>query len=170
MQDLIQRTESKVLETYLLAQSVFGRTFELPKIEYVDMGRMAGRAFYSLNLIKLSPSLLQSNKDNFIERTVPHECAHLLAKVIFPNLRRPHGPEWKSVMRALNVSEISRCHSYDTSVVSNIRSRDKFLYLCECNCRHEFGGTKHRRAQSGIVYRCLTCHKPCVYAKVRLIE
>ena len=157
---LITQVEDKVLETLLTAQRVFGRTFELPKVEFKDMGRTAGKAYYHDNKIVLSPTLLEENQDTFIERTVIHECGHLINRHVFPFAKQSHGPEWRSVMRRLGSEDVSRCHSYDTSSVA--QSRDKWLYTCGCGKRFEFGAARHRRAQSG-QYRCGKCKSPCVY-------
>lgn len=157
---LITQVEDKVLETLLTAQRVFGRTFELPKVEFKDMGRTAGKAYFGQNRIVLAPTLLQENGFDFIERTVPHEIAHLVNHYVYPFAKQAHGPEWRSVMRGLGLSEVSRCHSYDTSSVA--QSRDKWIYTCGCGKRFEFGAARHRRAQSG-QYRCGKCKSPCIY-------
>lgn len=113
---------NKLKETYSLAQRVYGREFVFPTIFYEDMGRTAGRAYYSFNRIALSRTLLSENLETFLGRTVPHEAAHLICRVLYPDAKQHHGPEWRSIMRALNVKNSSRCHAYDTSSVSRKRS------------------------------------------------
>lgn len=156
MNDTIKnQLEEKVLETYLTAQEKFKRNFDLPIIEFKDMGRIAGKAIYKENKIIFSPTLFAENVIQFLGRTVPHEIAHLITHFIHPNARQHHGPEWRSVMQILGVQDIKRCHSYDTSSVG--QNRIKYLYSCQCQKRFEFGSAKHKRFQKGIKYWCLTC-------------
>lgn len=115
---LISSLESKVLETYLRAEQIWNRSFQLPTIEFKNLGRTAGKAFYAQNKIIYSPVLFTENVDRFLNRTVPHEIAHLITKVLYPNAKQHHGPEWRYVMQKLGIEDNTRCHSYDISSVS----------------------------------------------------
>lgn len=161
--ELIGRLETKVLETYDKAQSVFGRVFDLPIIEFEDMGRVAGRAFYWKNLIKFSPTLFKENVEDFTKRTIVHECGHIIAHKVYPNLKRPHGPEWKKVMQMLGAQDIGRCHSYDTSSVVRKYHVRKFKYKCDCSV-HWSGPKIHGKISRGATYTCNSCKSVLVLA------
>ena len=168
---LHSRLETVVLETYLTAQNVFKKTFELPKISYKDMGRTAGRAFCLSNEIHFSPTLFKENVETFLARTVPHEIAHLITYKLYPHTmmgiyrRSPHGREWRFVMQQLGVKDISRCHTYDVSSVSRSHTRTKWRYACLCK-EHLVSSTIHNRVQRGASYMCNKC-KSKIYLKIR---
>ncbi len=84
--------------------SLYGRAFELPSIEWNLRGSFAGRADGRNNRMRLNPVLLCENTEDFIKQTVPHEVAHLANRTVHGPHVRPHGPEWKSMMRALGLA------------------------------------------------------------------
>ena len=141
--DLQKQVEDVVIATYVTAKLVFGREFDLPKIEYEDMGCVGGKAFASKNLIKLSPTLLKENIEKYLKTTVPHEIAHLLTRKMY-SMATPHGRHWKYVMVKLGAKP-NRCHEYDVSNVSNKR-KERFKYHYVCNCRsHMVTSVIHNR-------------------------
>lgn len=158
--ELKNKVENKVVDTLLRAKEYYGREFEVPAIEYKDMGRTAGRAFVRGNRIVLSPTLLQAYPEDFIGRTVPHEIAHLVTGKMYP-FASAHGMEWRKVMHALtgeHIEQVARCHSYDTTIVPNRRENRKWEYTCECGKLFQIGAARHRRAQQGAKYRCRKLH------------
>jgi SprT protein len=109
-------------------------------------------------LIRYNPTLLQLHPQQFIENTVAHEVAHVVAYVRNGPGIRPHGPEWKSVMRRFGV-EPSRCHGYDVSRLRT-RSLQRFTYRCGCGT-HEISSIRHNRVRThGTVYICRHCLQP----------
>lgn len=107
-----------------------------PQILFNLKGRTAGFAYRFKDLIRYNPFLYIAQPEAFINRTVPHEVAHLFQFRINPH-DRAHGPTWKKVMRDFNL-EPSRCHSYDTS-----------------NCHGEGDNGRHPRNH---MYKCPTCN------------
>jgi len=156
--DIIARAEDKAMEVYLQAQSIWKQIFALPTIEFDLLGRCAGRAYCRENRIRLNPVLLLENQTDFIERTVPHEVAHLLTCTLYlgPARIKPHGPEWKSVMLALGLKPV-RCHSYDTAN-ARVRRPRWFIYCCRCRAIRELL-RPHNRIQGGEhFYTCNHCN------------
>lgn len=96
-----------------------------PDVRFALNGMTGGTANAQKNLIKLNPTLLRENGDDYIIGTVGHEVAHLVARNLWPSCD-PHGDEWKSVMYAFQLPA-TRCHQYD---VSNVPSQMKY------NVRH----------------------------------
>ena len=165
--ELVKRLEDKVLETYLKAESVYGRAFPLGSITFKDMGRTAGRARYITNELFFSPTLYKENVETFLNRTTPHEVAHLVCHALSP-YAKAHGPEWRSVMAKLGVQDIGRCHSYDTASVR--KSRDKFVYACGCSAEnHLIGAAVHKKIQFGASYSCRKCKKILAFAGRKLV-
>jgi SprT protein len=133
----------------------YGRQFKMPSINFNLRGRTAGKAFYYDNEVRLNLVLFRENVEGFKARTIPHELAHLITHVLYPNAK-PHGREWKSVMRSLG-GPTTRCHSFDTSN-SEVRSvRRRFTVRCDCRT-YQFTSIRYNRMRSGErSYSCRQC-------------
>ena len=88
---IIRRVEDKVIETCLRAQTLYGRAFELPAIEWNLRGQRAACAHGRDNRIRINPVLLAENTEDFIAQTVPHEIAHLINHVLHGPRVQAHG-------------------------------------------------------------------------------
>lgn len=127
---LIGQVEDKILETYLLAETLFNQCFELPSIHWDLSGLCAGRAVWPDNRIRLNPILLCENAEDFIRETVPHEIAHLLNRAMNGNGVKPHGREWKAIMRAMGLKP-QRCHNYKLSKTRPRPAQPHWLWVIE---------------------------------------
>ncbi len=95
--------------------SKFNLAIPNPQIHFSLKGTTAGRAHYGKHLIQYNPTLLRENL-RFLSRTVPHEVIHLAAFRMHGSGIKPHGNEWKSLMRGFGLDAV-RCHNYDTANV-----------------------------------------------------
>ena len=151
--ELIRQVEDKVLEIYLKAESLYRRNFDLPSINWNLRGIRAGVAHVRTNRIRLNPILLVENTEKFIAQTVPHEIAHLINRTLNGPHVRPHGPEWKAIMRAFGLPPL-RCHNYN---VENSVARDQRCGMyCTCGV-HFVSKMISRRVLQGWKYRCRRC-------------
>lgn len=164
--DLIKRVEDKVLETYITLQNLYRRSFVMCHIEYqLNSKRIAGQAFLSRNLIKINPTYLAENPDEMINITVPHEIAHLATHTMYPHAKQAHGPEWKSVMRAIGLPP----NPYHNMLIKS-RAHNSFNYKCDCQT-FMFSPIQHKRAQSLLnitgkyKYHCKKCKGNCLWVK-----
>lgn len=137
------------------------RGYHLPEIpiDFSLSGCTAGKCIYkkySGKIIKLNFNLALAERypDEFLKRTVYHEMAHALQFMHHPN-SKPHGPEWDFFCRILTGSNMSRCHSYNTTGIK--RKRKTFKYCCDCNTQHVLSSVIHNRIQSGWKYSCKKC-------------
>lgn len=73
LNDLAAKVEVKVLETYIKADAIWQRQFELPRLLFDLRGCCAGRGCYRDYQIRLNPVLLLKNQTDFVEQTVFHE-------------------------------------------------------------------------------------------------
>jgi len=129
-----------------------GKMIRLPVHVSFDLrGRAAGMAYTGTHLIQYNATLLYHNFETFLQRTIVHEVAHIVARCLYP-LCSDHGREWKSVMRSLGARDISRCHSYDISVA--VRG---FSYHCLCKDDIILSPIQHKRTQRGVQYKCTHC-------------
>ncbi len=131
----------------------------LPEVEIrFDLtGRAAGMIVFppmGKAVIRYNWVLLCENSEPFIQQTVPHEVAHLVARTLYGSKIRPHGREWQEVM-AFFGADVQRCHQFDTSRSAR-RRLQRFTYHCSCTT-HQLTSIRHRRALAGQVYRCRAC-------------
>ena len=142
-----QQCEIRSIRCYDLAEKHYGRKFDRIPTEYSNrMTKTAGKFRYLGDksiLIRLSNVILDANPVDFVKRTVGHEIAHHIAHEVHGCNIKPHGREWKEVMRVFG-QEASRCHEYKT-VQNKVRyvvdGKDYFL-----------GKIQHGRCQRGQVY------------------
>lgn len=149
------RVEAKLKDGIARAEAKYNRKFSMPHVVYDLRGRTAGMAILRNWKIRLNAVLLMENIDDFIDRTVPHELAHLITDVVYPEahdrsaehmrnvlnagllgvfgtqrrIKRPkrdiHGAQWQSVCRVLGMTDITRCHSYDTTNSRVVKSNGR---------------------------------------------
>lgn len=159
-----QRVEAKLRECIALAEKEYRQKFAFPNIRYDVRGTTAGYAHLKEWLVRFNPVLLVENVDEFIARTVPHELAHLITDRVYPHAhqggfkvvgygavrrkkRSVHGVEWQSVMRALGVSDVTRCHSYDTKNAA-VKKKNRYTYVCQgCQAEIQAGPKIHAQLQ-----------------------
>lgn len=133
--------------------------FKLPVIKFNLFNATAGIAQYRTWTIRLNPILLRENGAKFINRTVPHEIAHLVDFHLQANdrshqfrfnlrgrkKRSVHGPSWQHVMDQFGV-EPSTYHSYD--IANTTARRKRYTYNCPSCQKPSLAGPKiHRSIQ-----------------------
>lgn len=121
-------------------------------------GRAAGmyRVRRGKRVIRYNPYIFAKYFENNLTVTVPHEVAHYATDCMY-GLRniRPHGEEWKTVMRSLG-AEVRVTAAYDLSGVP-VRRQRRFSYQCECRT-HQLSACRHNRIQRGqSSYLCRHC-------------
>lgn len=109
-------------------------------------------------VIRYNLAMAQRQPEDFVAETVPHEVAHVVTAVCHGQVR-PHGPEWRAVMRWFGVDQPRRCH--DFAAPAGRRQR-RWAYRCGCR-EHQLSTTRHNRAQRGLDYRCRCCGDPLRY-------
>lgn len=120
------------------ANELLGTSMEYPEVQCNLRGTTAGIAYTHSWKIRYNLGLARDNYQDFIEQTVPHEVAHLVADHYYEK-RCVHGKEWKHIMRLFG-KEPTRCHNYDVEK-HRARRHKKYIYTCKCEaCKI---GTKH---------------------------
>jgi SprT protein len=116
--------------------------------------RIRGQGRY---LIRYNLELLKRGGQDFLEQTVPHEVAHVLACHRFGRNIRPHGREWKAIMGQLG-AEPTRCHDYD---VGGLAARELQYFDYHCGCMvHRLSSIRHNKVAKGQRYLCRRCGEP----------
>ena len=140
-------------------KKIMGQSYELmvPVTYRKDMKRVAGMAYLRTQRIELNEQLFLGNENEFFSRTIPHEAAHIITKILFPRAKQAHGPEWRHVMHRLQVEDVKRCHSYDTSALVKKRVYEKFTYSCACSRPLSLTKIMHNKIQGGSRRKCTRC-------------
>lgn len=160
-----QELQSLVNETI---DSCLLKFFTREQIQYInlqvsyrtDLKKNAGLAYLHSNRIEFSTQLLIENTEQFMKSTVPHEVAHIITKILHPNTKQHHGPEWKNVMRELG-AEPKTYHSYDIS--SCVKEVKTYRYSCACEEFHYLTKRRHTKAQTGFEYLCKKSGSRIIY-------
>ena len=126
------------------------------KVRHDLRGAAAGQAWPREGLLRFNPVLGAENWPHFLEHTVAHEVAHLLACWRDGDAARGHGPAWREAMALLGV-EATRCHDYDTTRSTVSRQR-RWRYRCACAEPQFLTTTRHNRVRRRrAVYVCRRC-------------
>lgn len=176
--DIQKRVADKLAEGLVIASRHYNQSFSMPHVSYKLRGMVAGYAKASQWSINLNAQLLIENVDDFIDRTVPHELAHLICDRVYPQSlgitftrsgrirrqkRESHGYNWQSVMRVLGCDDITRCHTYDvTNSKVQKKNGKQFQYRCTkpgCGVSFPVGPKRHRRLQQDPRYLAHRGHR-----------
>lgn len=153
------------------AMGIYNIVLSMPSVDVDIKGVVAGRARLSRWTISYNYQLFIQNQQEFIERTVPHEVAHMIVYKIFgvEASRRHHGAFWKNVMSRIGAKYVERCHSYDVTTVHQARSKQARNFVYKCGCmEHILTSIRHRRIiQHGQKYFCKYCKKQISFVEVR---
>ncbi len=159
---LIDLLEQKVKECLSLAEDQYQRKFDYRAVHVNIRGRAAGQIRYEnpsvsnvLPLLRFNPYLLERYKESFVEQVVPHECAHLVAYALYGIKIKPHGAEWKSLMRDLYNQTPAVTHHFDMPQ----KARKTFAYQCACpGLDHSLSVIRHNKIlRQKARYLCKNC-------------
>ena len=151
--DLKLAVTEKVQDCFSKAEIYFQQKLARPEISFGIRGQDAGRAYFPIARysrlqkpaeLRFNELLLKQEPDDFIRHVVPHECAHVIAYLIFGTAIKPHGQEWKNIMEGLFGLEPRVRHNFDVSALVN----KPFMYRCACENLVALGLRQHKNAQS----------------------
>nr|WP_027967107.1 SprT-like domain-containing protein [Halomonas halocynthiae] len=130
-----------------------------PNIWFDLRGKTAGQAHFGRGGLRFNPVLYDENRYEFLTDIVPHEMAHWLVDHLKGSERmRPHGHEWKTVMRELFGLAPTVTHRFDTRRASPA----PYIYGCSCQ-QHAFSRQRHGLVLAGKRYYCRGCMLPLTY-------
>jgi len=156
-QRVLEATRAAIAQATIL----FGRKFAEIPVMFELRGQAAGmyRVRGGRRVIRYNPYIFARYFSDNLANTVPHEVAHYVTDVLYGLRRvRPHGPEWRAVMRAFGAEPSATCH-YDLDGIP-VRRQQRFSYRCAC-ATHSISSVRHRRIQNGRArYSCRRCQTP----------
>ena len=103
------------------------------KVTYNVRGRVGGKASIQKRAVLVNEQLAYENFDDYLINTIGHEVAHIVAYQLCGLRIKPHGYEWKGVMRILGLDPV-RCHNYNTAR-SKRGGLGSYIYKCKCSKR-----------------------------------
>lgn len=175
MNELRTKVLNEVRRCIEVANRAYPRhNLTMPTVRFDLRGTVAGTANSREWEININETLLRENPDEMISNTTPHEVAHLIDAVVFPETRSVsvtvtrsgrfrrtkrsiHGPTWKMIMRMLG-ADPSRTHNMDTTN-ARVKVRRYHEYFCAaCNKNIVVGPKHHAQIQKG---GSRILHKPC---------
>lgn len=154
----MEKIAEKLVMVQRAAANMYGHRIDFTIVMNSRLTSTAGRAHLESGKLEFSPSLYAANEEEFLNDTVPHEFAHLVAYQIFGD--KGHGPAWKQVMIDLGYSP-TRLHSYE---VPKRVSATVYKFKCACMV-HEFTPQRMAWVRKGKVYRCNHCKQILVEIK-----
>lgn len=117
----------------------------IPRVRIVYNPRLSttlGRACLENRRVELNPRLLGEHPDQLLP-TLAHELAHLVVYERYGKSARPHGTEFRRLLRALKLPDEAKHH---LPVDHLRRNRAKYLYLHRCgDCGQSFLARSVRR-------------------------
>jgi SprT protein len=156
-----EQLHARVEACYRLAEDFFKRPFARPDVSFKLRGQKAGVAHLHENRLRFNPKLYTDNREHFLEQTVAHEVAHLVAHQLFGDRIQPHGEEWQLIMRGVYELPPDRCHTYEIER----RARNAFIYQCACPEREfPLSSQRHALIGKGRRYVCRSCKKMLTYS------
>ncbi|PUB81300.1 MAG: hypothetical protein DBP01_16645, partial [gamma proteobacterium symbiont of Ctena orbiculata] len=99
LQSLVRKKTGELLRT---GCRQFGLGIEYPEVRFDLIGKTAGMVLFPAkgrSIIRYNLPLLMRYREAFIEATVPHEVSHLIAHALHGPRIKPHGTEWKMIMK-----------------------------------------------------------------------
>ncbi|MEW8691343.1 MAG: SprT-like domain-containing protein [Candidatus Thiodiazotropha endolucinida] len=154
LQSLVRKKTGELLRT---GCRYFDLGIDYPEVRFDLIGKTAGMVLFPAkgrSIIRYNLPLLMRYREAFIDATVPHEVSHLIARALHGPRIKPHGTEWKKIMKLFHASP-ERCHNFDTEQAEGKKLR-YFDYRCDCR-DHRLSAIRHNRIIQGTIYLCRHC-------------
>jgi len=130
--------------------------FRFPRIVFRLRGRSAGEACADTWTLNYNQQLLERYEQDFLDELVPHEVAHLVVAALHRGRVKPHGPEWREVMRRFGI-RARATHGFETTPARRVA---RVPYRCGCGREHLLTVRAHRRIRRGTrEYVCRKCRE-----------
>ena len=152
---------NRVEACYQQAETFFKRSFNRPEVSLKLRGQKAGVAHLQENKLRFNLQLYRDNSADFLQQTVAHEVAHLIAHTVFGPSIQPHGAEWQQIMRGVYQLPPLRCHNYAV----DRRAAPRYIYRCQCaDGEFPFSSRRHAMVRRGQRYLCRKCRSQLTFS------
>ncbi|MCL7461686.1 SprT family zinc-dependent metalloprotease [Pseudomonas sp. NW5] len=152
---------ARVEACYQQAERFFTRSFARPSVSLRLRGLKAGVAHLQENHLRFNAQLYRENRVHFLQQTVAHEVAHLIAHQLYGASIRPHGPQWQAIMTRVYGLPAERCHHYAVKRPQRVH----YLYRCACpDGQFPFTARRHALVLEGRRYLCRRCRTALTFS------
>lgn len=156
--ELIQRlteAHNKVLERAYSMVPNFRNVGNIPlfiaKLPPRTVGLATTNRLTGVYFVQLNRSMVtEANEETFVKEIIPHEVAHLLTNFLYPRVKQAHGPEWKSVCRALGGNPSRTCNSLEGVELKRNKVK-RYVYSNEAGDLH-LTAQQHAKCQIGYAF------------------
>lgn len=161
-ENLVKPLNDAIDAWYEKSKSLYNlKNWKRPKLDIVSLtGSCAGKALWPNNEMHVNWTLYTQNPESFLQRTVPHETAHLVNFVLNGHRADSHGLGWKSIMQRIGAKDLTPCHSYDTTSVRAVIMTFEYrcigcgnVQYCDSKTHYQVVGNKVR----DVVLTCRRC-------------
>jgi len=141
--DLIHAKTKEVVDE--LSQHGYA-PFELNvKIERIKP-TFAGLAYRVYNIVILNSLYVRDHFEDALNVTLAHEICHLYQHKYYPRAKQAHGPEWKNLMRLLNLAP-NTYHKLSVPELENNKKRKARYIYSDGNKSFKLTTAKHNKIQ-----------------------
>lgn len=160
---VIQQTNQYIV----LANNELSLDMPVIEIKFDLKGKSSGMFVVRRNklCIRYNEIIFSQFFEDSLVNTVAHEVAHYVVfSLLGVNKVKPHGAEWKNVMKLFDVKpEVTS--SYDVSQLP-LNRQNLHDYSCSCMI-HKLSTTRHNKVQKKkAIYNCKKCRQPLRYRQV----
>jgi len=92
--------------------------------------KTSGRAHRYINHFTLNPRYVEKYARELIDKTTPNEIGHLVCYILYPWAKQHHGPEFRTVLRAMGYYQSAK--TYHNYHLDEFISRPKIRYAACC--------------------------------------
>jgi SprT protein len=106
---------------------------EAVKVQFSSrLRRSVGRAFPKSGIIRLHLALTHSKQRRLLRTALCHEAAHVAVQILHGPKARPHGTEWRSLLKSAGYrpSTTVKCSHLSLSDTGNATPKLIFRYIC----------------------------------------
>ncbi len=115
------------------------------------MTRSLGRCYPERGIIRLARGLLK--EPTLLEEALCHELAHIAVHELNGKKAKPHGPEWKSLMRKAGFEPRTKLRWDGAPPPAKRKRRKRYLYIHRCPVCH----TEKTARRAVRQWRCSAC-------------
>ena len=127
-----EQIQERLMTLNQAAYDHWGYDLDSPTLTWDLRGTVGGQAYLNQNMISINVEALKKYTKKYIEQTIGHEFAHLVAYKSLSH--RWHGRPWAKVMKSFDLFP-DRCHDYDLTPARVVKRQ--YLYQCD-KCGQEF--------------------------------
>jgi predicted SprT family Zn-dependent metalloprotease len=134
-------------------------------IQTPSNARIAGSANSKTLVVTINPEHARINLAECLTNTIPHEIAHIVQFIVYPNAKQAHGKEWRRICLYLG-GDGRRCYNIEDYAGLQVKTRKvkRWVYTRADGDTVRLTKSQHEKFQLGrISVRSRTTHNNFLY-------